>query len=157
MKFITPSVEELSYLRADPLLVEQELDVRSEVAQALERATGIRAGRVYWRSQHDHLYALELGDLGRGRPSIATVFGFWDRYEPRPPEHEIDSDLLDFGEWLAEVTEGMDPADIRLVAGFAQQQTGGVQLTWPDGSVLLQLMQSQDVERIFMLFARLLD
>ena len=46
MKFITPSVEELSYLRADPLLVEQELDVRPEVAQALERATGIRAGRV---------------------------------------------------------------------------------------------------------------
>jgi haloalkane dehalogenase len=136
MKFITPSVEELSCLRDDPLLVEQELDVRPEVARALERATGIRAGRVYWRSEHDYLYALELGDLGRDGPSIATVFGFWDRYEPRPPEHEIDSDLLDFGEWLAEVTEGMDPADIRLVAGFAQQQTGRVQLTWPDGSVL---------------------
>lgn len=136
MKFITPSAEELSYLRADPLLVEQELDIRPEVAQALERATGIRAGRVYWRSEHDHLYALELGDLGRGWPSTATVFGFWDRYEPRPPEHEIDSDLLDFGVWVAEVTEGMDPADIRLVAGFAQQQTDRVQLSWPDGSVM---------------------
>jgi len=136
MKFITPSAEELSYLRADPLLVEQELDIRPEVAQALERATGIRAGRVYWRSEHDHLYALELGDLGRGRPSTATVFGFWDRYEPRPPEHEIDSDLLDFGAWVAEVTEGMDPADIRLVAGFAQQQTDRVQLSWLDGSVM---------------------
>ena len=136
MKFITPSAEELSYLRADPLLVEQELDIRPEVAQALERATGIRAGRVYWRSEHDHLYALELGDLGRGRPSTATVFGLWDRYEPRPPEHEIDSDLLDFGAWVAEVTEGMDPADIRLVAGFAQQQTDRVQLSWPDGSVM---------------------
>ncbi len=136
MKFITPSVEQLSYLRADPLLLEQELDVRPEVARALEKATGIRAGRVYWRSEHDHLYALELGDLGRGWPSTATVFGFWDRYEPRPPEHEIDSDLLDFGAWVAEVTEGMDPADIRLVAGFAQQQTGRMQLTWPDGSVL---------------------
>ncbi|HUV43770.1 MAG TPA: haloalkane dehalogenase [Dehalococcoidales bacterium] len=136
MKFITPSAEQLSYLRADPLLVEQELDIRPEVAQALERATGIRAGRVYWRSEHDHLYALELGDLGRGRPSTATVFGFWDRYEPRPPEHEIDSDLLDFGTWVAEVTEGMDPADIRLVAGFAQQQTDRVQLSWPDGSVM---------------------
>ena len=136
MKFITPSAQELSSLRADPLLVEQELDIRLEAAQALERATGIRAGRVYWCSEHDHLYALELGDLGRDWPSTATVFGFWDRYEPRPPEHEIDSDLLDFGVWVAEVTEGMDPADIRLVAGFAQQQTDRVQLSWPDGSVM---------------------
>ena len=24
---------------------------------------------LYWRSAHDHLYALELADLGRGRPS----------------------------------------------------------------------------------------
>ncbi len=69
MKFITPIEEELSYLRADPLLWEQELDVRPEVAEDIEKATGIRAGRVYWRSEHDHLYALELADLGRGRPS----------------------------------------------------------------------------------------
>jgi len=129
MKFITPSAEELSCLRADPLLVEQELDVRPEVAGALEKAAGIRAGRVYWRSEHDHIYALELGDLGRGRPSLATVFGFWDRYETRPPEHEIDSDLIDFGVWVADVTEGMDPADIRLVAGFARQQTGRARVT----------------------------
>ena len=60
MKFITPSNEELSYLRADPLLWEQELDVRPEVAEAVEKAGGLRAGRVYWRSRHDHLYALEL-------------------------------------------------------------------------------------------------
>jgi len=136
MKFITPSAEELSCLSADPLLVEQELDVRPEVAGALEKAAGIRAGRVYWRSEHDHIYALELGDLGRGRPSMATVFGFWDRYEPRPPEHEIDSDLIDFGVWVADVTEGMDPADIRLVAGFARQQTGRARVTWPEDSVL---------------------
>ena len=94
MNFIEPQREELSRLRADPLLWEQELDVRPEVAEAVERAVGMRAGRVYWRSAHDHLYALELADLGRGRPSMAMVLGFWDRYEPRPPEHEIDPDLL---------------------------------------------------------------
>ena len=66
MNFTEPDPEELSYLRADPLLSEQELDVRPEVAEAIEKAVGIRAGRVYWRSEHDHLYALELGDLGRG-------------------------------------------------------------------------------------------
>ena len=75
MKFITPSSEELSYLRADPLLWEQELDVRPQIAEAIEKAVGIRAGRVYWRSEHDYLYALELADLGRGRPSMAMVLG----------------------------------------------------------------------------------
>src|SRR5919109_1094987 len=63
------------------LLWEQELDVRPDVAQAIERATGTRAGRVYWRSAHDHLYALELADLGRGYPAMASIYGYWDRYE----------------------------------------------------------------------------
>ena len=71
MNFIVPPPEELCNLRADPLLCEQELDVRPEVAEPIERAVGMRAGRVYWRSEHHHLYALELGDLGRGRPSTA--------------------------------------------------------------------------------------
>jgi haloalkane dehalogenase len=131
MNWITPDDEELSYLRADPLLVEQELDVRPDVAAAVERSTGIRAGRVYWRSAHDHLYALELGDLGRGRPSTATVFGHWERYEPRPPEHEIDADLLDFLLWFAAASGSIDPADVRRVAGFA-----GISTAWPEGSVL---------------------
>ncbi len=131
MKFITPSEEELSYLRADPLLWEQELDVRPEVAEAVERATGIRAGRVYWRSKYGHLYALELADLGRGRPSMAMVLGYWDRFEPRPPEHEIDDDLLAFSLWVAEIAPGLNPADIAKVAQFA-----GVKTTWPEGSVL---------------------
>jgi haloalkane dehalogenase len=131
VNFIVPASEELSCLRADPLLWEQELDVRPDVAQAIERATGIRAGRVYWRSAHDHLYGLELADLGRGRPSMATVSGYWDRYEPRPPEHEIDSDLLAFSLWVAEIAESLDPADIARVAQFA-----GVKTSWPEGSVL---------------------
>ena len=131
MHFITPTAEELSYLRADPLLVEQELDVRLEVAEAIERATGVRAGRLYWRSGHDHLYALELGDLGRGRPSTATLYGHWDRYEPRPPEHELDADLLAFLRWFAEVSGSINPSDVERVAGFA-----GIQLGWPDGAVL---------------------
>ena len=131
MNWITPSSEELSYLRADPLLWEQELDVRPDVAETVERAAGLRAGRVYWRSKHDHLYALELADLGRGRPSMATVYGHWDRYDPRPPEHEIDSDLLDFCVWIAEIAPSLNPADIAKVAQFAKVKT-----TWPEGSVL---------------------
>ena len=130
MRFVQPPDEELTYLRADPLLCEQELDVRPHAAEAVERAAGMGAGRVYWRSKHDHLYALELADLGRGRPSMATVFGHWDRYEPRPPEHEIDADLLAFSLWVAEVS-GLNPVDVAKVAQFA-----GVKTMWPAGSVL---------------------
>ena len=119
MNFIVPTPEELRHLRADPLLCEQELDVRPEVAESIERAVGMRAGRVYWRSTHRHLYALELGDLGRGRPSTATVYGLWDRYEPRPPEPEIEADLLAFCLWVAEVSEGLDPKDVEKVARHA--------------------------------------
>lgn len=122
MRFITPTTEELSCLRADPLLWEQELDVRPDVAQAIERATGIRAGRVYWRSQYDHLYALELADLGRGLPSMATVYGFWNRYEPRPSEDEIDAGLLELMLWVAQITESLDPEDVEKVESYARQQ-----------------------------------
>jgi haloalkane dehalogenase len=130
MDFIQPDSLELSRLRADPLLWEQELDVRPEFAEAVERACGKRAGRVYWRSSHDHLYAMELADLGRGRPSMAMVLGFWDRYEPRPPEHEIDADLLVLCDWLAGVG-GLNPADIAKVA-----QHAGIKASWPEGSVM---------------------
>ena len=77
MKFVVPAGEELSYLRADPLLWEQELDGRPDVAEAIERVTGLHAGRVYWRSAHDHLYSLELADLGRGRPSMKSPLTCW--------------------------------------------------------------------------------
>ncbi len=131
MNFIQATAEELALLRADPLLSEQELDVQPEVSDAIEQATGIRAGRVYWRSGNDHLYALELGDLGRGCASTATVFGHWDRYEPRPPEHEIDADLLVFCRWVAEISEGFDPVNITKVAQFA-----GITPNWAKHSVL---------------------
>jgi hypothetical protein len=124
VNFIHPSAGELNALRADPLLCEQELDVRPEVAESIERAVGMRAGRVYWRSEHGHLYALELGDLGRGRPSIATVYGFWRRYEPRPAETEIDADLFAFCLWVAEASEGLDPADVAKVKAFSDQRLG---------------------------------
>lgn len=103
MKFTNPDPNELALLRPDPLLWEQELDVRPEFASGLEKACGTRAGRVYWRSTHDHLYAIELADLGRGRPSMAMILGHWDRFEPRPPEHEIDADLLALCDWLARI------------------------------------------------------
>ena len=131
MKFVTPTVEELSYLRADPLLWEQELDVRPKVAESVERAVGKRAGRSYWRSVHDHLYALELADLGRGRPSMAMVYGMWDRYEPRPPEQEIDADLIDFSLWIAEISEGLDPVNLSRVLRHDWHEP-----SWPEGSVL---------------------
>jgi haloalkane dehalogenase len=131
MKFIAPTPEELSYLRADPLLWEQELDVRPEVAESIERAVGRRAGRVYWKSAHDHLYALELSDLGRGRPSMATVYGMWDRYEPRPPEHEIDSGLIDFCLWITEISDGLDPVHLSRVLSHDCREP-----SWPEGSVL---------------------
>src|SRR5260370_35473663 len=131
MNVMTPHDEELVYLRPDPLLVEQELDVRPDVAKAIEHAAGKRAGRVYWRSKHDHLYALELGDLGRGQPSLATVYGFWDPFEPRPLEHEIDADLLDFCLCVAEVVPSLNPVDIAQVAQHANVTT-----SWPEAAVL---------------------
>lgn len=129
MDFIKPSDRELALLRADPLLWEQELDVRPEFASSVEQACGIRAGRVYWRSAHDHLFAMELADLGRGRPSMAMIFGHWDRWEPRPPEHEIDADLLALCDWLARIG-GLNPADIAKVA-----ERAGITARWPEGSV----------------------
>src|SRR6185312_589134 len=71
--------------------------------------------------------------LGRGRPSMATVYGFWDRYEPRPPEHEISADLLDLALWVAEVSGSISPADVAQVARFA---LGSDRPGWPAGSVL---------------------
>lgn len=131
MTFLEPSIDQLSLLRPDPLLSEQELDVRPDVAAAIERAAGKRSGKVYWRSNHDHLYALELADLGRGRPSMATVYGHWDRFEPRPPEHEITADLLAFSLWVATVADSLDPSDVRKVAQHAALAT-----SWPAETVL---------------------
>lgn len=123
--------EELAVLRADPLLWEQELDVRPEVGHAVAEAVGMRAGRRYWRSGHDHLYAVELADTGRAEPSMATVYGFWDRFEPRPPEHEITADLLEFCCWVARVSPSLAEADVRKVAQHAD-----VRAQWPAGAVL---------------------
>ena len=133
MEFITPSSEELANLRPDPLLWEQELDTWPEVAQELKQATGISAGKVYWRSKHDHLYALELADLDRGQPSMAMVYGHWDRYEPRPPEHEINFDLLDLSVWLAQKSKYMDEKIVKKLAGHRDNTAF---FSWPEGSIL---------------------
>jgi hypothetical protein len=115
MKFVTPSADELAALRADPLIFEQELDVRPQVASSLEAALGFRAGRAYWRaSASGQLYAIELGDFGRGRPSMAILYGFWPRYEPRPlDDTAIDADLVEFLLWMAGACEGLDPEDVQ--------------------------------------------
>ena len=114
MNFVTPTTEDLAALRTDPLIFEQELDVRREVATSLERALGFRAGRAYWRAASGHLYAVELGDFGRGCPSMALIYGFWPRYEPRPlSDEQIDDDLEAFLFWMAEACDGLDPDDLR--------------------------------------------
>ena len=85
-----------------------------EMAASLERALGFRAGRAYWRSDGGHLFAIELGDFGRGRPSMAIVYAFWPRYEPPPLTDEaIDDELVPFLLWVAEVSDGLDPEDVR--------------------------------------------
>jgi len=113
LNFVTPTEAELAALRADPIIFEQELDDRPEVAVSLERALGFRAGRAYWRSAGGHLFAIELGDFGRGLPSMAIVYAFWPRFEPRPLEDEaIDDELEPFLIWVAEVCDGLDPEDV---------------------------------------------
>ena len=113
MNFVTPTAEDLAALRPDPLIFEQELDCRPEVAASLERALGFRAGRAYWRAASGQLYAVELGDFGRGRPSMAILYGFWPRYEPRPLDDQaIDKDLEAFLLWMAKVCDGLDVADL---------------------------------------------
>jgi hypothetical protein len=114
MNFVTPTEAELAALRADPLIFEQELDVRPQVAASLERALGFRAGRAYWRSDAGHLFAIELGDFGRGQPSMAIISAFWPRYEPRPLDDDaIDAELIPFLLWMAEACDGLDPEDVR--------------------------------------------
>jgi haloalkane dehalogenase len=126
MTFATPTSDELSPLRADPLLAEQELAVPPDVV-ALKRATATRAGRVYWRSPHDHLYALEITDRGGDRPVLAMIYGYWHRDEPRPPDHEIAADLRELCGWLV----GGSAHHLLRMAPFAHGST-----SWPDGSVL---------------------
>jgi hypothetical protein len=110
---VTPTAQELAGLRPDPLIFEQEMDVRPDVALSLEKALGFRAGRAYWRAPSGHLYGVDLGDFGRGLPSMAIVYGFWPRYEPRPlDDTAIDADLEDFLLWMADNCEGIDRADV---------------------------------------------
>jgi hypothetical protein len=114
MNFVTPTAAELAGLRSDPIIFEQELDVRPAMAISLERALGFRAGRAYWRSAGGHLFAIDLGDFGRGRPSMAIIWAFWPRYEPRPlGDDQIDEELIPFLLWLAEVGDGLDPEDLK--------------------------------------------
>ena len=114
MNFVTPAPAELAGLRADPLIFEQEMDVRADVAASLEKALGFRAGRRYWRAAASgKLYAIDLGDFGRGHPSMAILSGFWPRYEPRPlTDAAIDADLVEFLRWMATTCDGLDVADL---------------------------------------------
>ena len=133
MEFITPPSEELAQLRPDPILWEQELNTWPAVADDIMRLTGIKAGKVYWRSEHDYLYALQLADTGAEHPTMAKVFGHWDRYEPRPPEHEINQDVLELLIWIAENSDSIETEPLRKLA---VQRDNARYMTWPEGSVL---------------------
>jgi hypothetical protein len=120
MKWVIPEADELARLRADPLIFEQELDVRPVVARSLERALGFRAGRAHWRTESGQLYAIDLGDFGRGLPSMAIIYGFWPRYEPRPIDDvAIDADLAEFCLWMADTCDGLSLADMQQTLRFA--------------------------------------
>jgi hypothetical protein len=126
MNFVTPTAEQLAALRADPLLFEQELDVRSGIAEALERALGFRAGRRHWHSTRGNLYAIELGDFGRGRPSMALVYGFWPRFEPRPvSDDQIDEDLAELCLWVAGVCDELEVSDMEQVLLLSKAARAG--------------------------------
>ena len=57
---------------------------------------------------------------------MAMVYGYWNRYEPRPAEDQIDVDLIDFCLWVAEVSDGLDPEHVARVLTFA-----GHPAMWP--------------------------
>ena len=50
---------------------------------------------------------------------MATLYGLWDRWEPRPADSEIDADLLDFCLWMADISPGIEVSDVARVASFA--------------------------------------
>ena len=64
---------------------------------------------------------------------MSIVYGYWDRYEPRPPEHEINLDLLDFSKWVAEISPDLDPS---IVEKLARAGNNPSKFTWPEGSIL---------------------
>jgi hypothetical protein len=126
MKTVNPTRAELDELRADPILFEQELDCRPSVAEALEKALGFRAGRSYWRAKSGELYAIELGDFGRGRPSMALVYGFWPRFAPRPiTDAAIDDDMAELCLWIADVVDEMQPEVMAGVLELAHAARDG--------------------------------
>jgi len=133
MDFTTPASEELAQLRPDPILWEQELDAWPAVADDIMKMTGIKAGKVYWRSEHDYLYALELADTGGPRPAMARLYGHWDRFEPRPLDHEINQDTLDLLVWIAENSDSIEVEPLRKLANHRDNTE---HMTWPEGSVL---------------------
>ena len=132
MNWANPSADELAALRADPLIFEQELDVRPDMASAIENALGFRAGRRYWRTAANRLYAIELGDFGRGRPSMAIIYGFWDRFEPRAvSDADIDRDLVELILWLADILPQLKREDVQQVIDWGWK----ARVNRPPGSV----------------------
>ena len=57
---------------------------------------------------------------------MAIIYGFWSRYEPRPADAQIDEDLVDFCLWVAEISDGLDPANVAQVFKYAGHPT-----KWP--------------------------
>ncbi|MBW1642100.1 MAG: alpha/beta fold hydrolase [Deltaproteobacteria bacterium] len=60
------------------------------------------------------------------------IYGHWDRFEPRPPEHEITSDLLDFSLWISDIVSGLD---VKIVDKLTHLPRAKEQLQFPEGDV----------------------
>jgi hypothetical protein len=90
------------------------------VAATPEELARLRADRHHWRSATGNLYAIDLADLGRGRPSMALVYGFWPRFEPRPlSDDDIDVDLAELCMWVASVCDSLQVSDMEQVLQLA--------------------------------------
>lgn len=63
-------------------------------------------------------WPLSMRGLNRRRPSLAFIYGLWERFEPRAPENQTDVDLREFALWLAKECDGLETADVEATFGF---------------------------------------
>jgi haloalkane dehalogenase len=64
---------------------------------------------------------------------MAMLFGHWDRWEPRPPEHEINRDILDFLIWISENSDSIETEPLERLA---THRDNAAYLNWREGAVL---------------------
>lgn len=112
MNWTRPTDEELAGLRADPLIFEQELDIRPEIAVAIEQAVGFRAGAAAFTRSNS-----AISDAAGRRWRLSMASG---TVSPRPVDNEIiDRDLEELMLWLAEAAPQFSRSDVEHVIVWA--------------------------------------